>query len=126
MELLGCIVALEALNEPCSVTLVTDSQYVVNGITKGWAEGWQRQAWHKSNGKLAENPDLWKRLLELTHAHEVAFQWVRGHAGHPENERCDVIAKTAASGASLLEDTEYLKKQSSRPSSAQGVLPGLS
>lgn len=131
MELLGCIVALETLKQPCSVILVTDSQYVVNGITKGWAEGWQSRGWRKADGKPAENSDLWKRLLDLTHTHghEVAFQWVKGHAGHPENERCDVMAKTAASGATLLEDAEYLKKRSGQsdqvPGVIQGVLPGL-
>lgn len=126
MELLGCIAALEALHEPCSVILVTDSQYVVNGITKGWAKGWQDRGWRRSDGRPAGNPDLWKRLLELTNTHEVAFQWVRGHAGHPENERCDVIAKAAASGDGLLDDSEYLKLQAEKPSQAQGLLPGMS
>jgi ribonuclease HI len=74
------------------VLLVTDSQYLANGIGKGWVAGWQARGWKKSDGKPALNQDLWARLLELIGIHEVRFEWVKGHAGHPENERCDTIA----------------------------------
>ena len=92
MELTGVIEALSALKEPCHVTLTTDSQYVVNSITKGWVYGWKRRGWVKSDKKPALNADLWERLLPLLERHEVEFVWVRGHAGHPENERCDRLA----------------------------------
>lgn len=92
MELLGVINALEALKYPCRVRLTTDSKYVVDGVTKGWAEGWRRRGWKKSDGKPALNPDLWERLLGLLAVHDVEFAWIKGHAGHAENERCDALA----------------------------------
>ena len=92
MELLGVINALEALKSPCRVKLTTDSKYVVDGVTKGWAEGWRRRGWKKSDGKPALNTDLWERLLGLLATHEVEFAWIKGHAGHAENERCDALA----------------------------------
>lgn len=92
MELLGAINALAALKYPCKVLLTTDSKYVVDGIEKGWATGWKKRGWKKSDGKPALNPDLWERLLELTAVHDVEFRWIKGHAGHPENERCDALA----------------------------------
>lgn len=92
MELTAVIEALCALKEPCSVTLYTDSQYVVNGITKGWAKSWRRNGWKKADKKPALNPELWEKLLELVEKHSVEFVWLRGHAGHPENERCDHLA----------------------------------
>ena len=92
MELLAVINALEALNRPCSVKICTDSSYVVNGITKGWAEGWRKNGWRKADKKPALNPDLWERLLNLLAIHKYEFKWVKGHAGHPENERCDALA----------------------------------
>lgn len=92
MELTAVIKALEALKYPCSVKLTTDSKYVVDGITKNWAKSWKRRGWKKSDGKPALNPDLWKRLLELLEIHDVEFNWIKGHAGHPENERCDRLA----------------------------------
>lgn len=123
MEIMGCIIALEALKEPCGVILTTDSEYVVNAITKGWAEKWQQHGWRRSGNKPAENPDLWERLLWLTQKHRVQFQWVRGHNGHPENERCDQIAKEAASGTGLKEDCGYTKRLLDQP--GQAVLPGI-
>lgn len=78
--------------EPCEVTLYTDSQYVVNGITKGWAANWKQNGWKKPDKKPALNPDLWDALLDLIETHHVEFVWIRGHAGHPENERCDHMA----------------------------------
>ena len=92
MELTGVIKALEALKYPCEVRLTTDSKYVVDGITKGWAVGWKKRGWKKSDGKPALNPDLWGRLLDLLEIHQVEFCWIKGHAGHAENERCDRLA----------------------------------
>lgn len=92
MELTGVITALAALKFPCKVKLTTDSKYVVDGITKGWAAGWRKRGWKKSDGKPALNPDLWQRLLELLEIHDVEFCWIKGHAGHEENERCDRLA----------------------------------
>ncbi|MBN2370652.1 MAG: ribonuclease HI [Vicinamibacteria bacterium] len=104
MELMGAIVGLEALKEPCSVTLITDSQYVVNGIEKGWAARWRARGWMRNAKERALNPDLWQRLLDQVARHEVRFRWVRGHAGHAENERCDALAVAAASRSDLQED----------------------
>ncbi|MBP0983284.1 MAG: ribonuclease HI [Oscillospiraceae bacterium] len=92
MELTGVIEALSALKYPCKVKLTTDSKYVVDGITKGWAHGWRKRGWKRSDGKPALNPDLWERLLELLAVHDVEFCWIKGHAGHEENERCDRLA----------------------------------
>ncbi len=92
MELTAVIEALRLLKEPCQVTLTTDSRYVVDGITKGWARGWKRNNWIKSDKKPALNPELWDALLGLLDIHQVEFVWVKGHAGHPYNERCDRLA----------------------------------
>lgn len=92
MELLGVITALEMLKEPCSVDLYSDSRYVVDGITKGWAKGWRARGWVKSDKKPAKNPELWGRLLDLLDRHEVRFHWVKGHADNPYNNRCDELA----------------------------------
>ena len=92
MELLGVITALEMLKEPCSVDLYSDSRYVVDGITKGWAKGWRARGWVKSDQKPAKNPELWGRLLDLLDRHEVRFHWVKGHADNPYNNRCDELA----------------------------------
>ncbi len=98
MELLGAINGLEALKEPCRVILTSDSKYLVDGITKGWARSWKAKGWKKGDGKPALNPELWDRLLTLCDKHEVEFVWVKGHAGHPENERCDELATSFADG----------------------------
>jgi len=92
MELTAVIRALEALKEPCKVLLTTDSRYVADGLEKGWARSWQANGWRKADKKPALNPDLWERLLTLTEEHEVTVCWIKGHAGHPENERCDSLA----------------------------------
>ena len=92
MELSAVIAALSALKEPCEVTLTTDSQYVVNAIEKGWLAGWQKNNWRKSDKKEVLNVDLWRSLLVLLDKHKVSFVWVKGHAGHPYNERCDKLA----------------------------------
>lgn len=95
MELLGVITALEALKYPCQVRITTDSKYIIDGITKGWAKGWKKRGWKKSDGNPALNPDLWDRLLSLLETHKAEFVWIKGHAGHPENERCDALAVAA-------------------------------
>lgn len=92
MELTAVIKSLEALKEPCEVTLTTDSKYVADAVTKGWAESWQKNNWRKADKKPALNPDLWERALELLKIHKVNMVWVKGHAGHSENERCDRLA----------------------------------
>ena len=92
MELSAVIAALEALKEPCQVTLTSDSKYVIDAIEKGWARKWRANGWMRNKKDPALNPDLWGRLLDLLDQHEVTFVWVKGHAGHPENERCDALA----------------------------------
>ncbi|MBR3935474.1 MAG: ribonuclease HI, partial [Oscillospiraceae bacterium] len=74
------------------VTVVTDSKYVSDAVTKGWADSWRRKGWKRSGGEPALNPDLWEKLLDLLEIHDVKFQWIKGHAGHPKNERCDAMA----------------------------------
>lgn len=99
MELTAVIEALRLLKEPCAVTLCTDSKYVCDGVTKGWAKKWKQNGWRKSDKSPALNPDLWDALLSLLEKHEVQMVWVRGHAGHFENERCDQLAVAAAKSA---------------------------
>ena len=111
MELLGAIVALESLKRRCNVILSTDSQYVVNGIEKGWARKWRANGWKRNKKEMALNPDLWGRLLDAVERHNVRFEWVRGHAGHAENERCDELANTAARTDAVLVDEEFEKTQ---------------
>ena len=96
MELTAAISALEALREPCEVTLTSDSKYLIDGITKGWAASWKARGWRKADKSPALNPDLWDALLSLLERHTVTFVWVRGHAGHPYNERCDELATAFA------------------------------
>ncbi len=92
MELTAVIKALSALKEPCRVSLTTDSKYVCDAINQGWVYGWKKNGWKKADKKPALNVDLWEELLGLLNMHEVKFLWVKGHAGHPENERCDRLA----------------------------------
>lgn len=92
MELTGVIRGLEALKEPCIVELYSDSKYVIDALEKGWAAGWQKRGWVKSDKKPALNPDLWQRLLELCQIHQVRCHWVKGHAENPKNNRCDELA----------------------------------
>jgi len=94
MELMAVISALEALKRPCRVNVVTDSNYVVQGITK-WIHGWRKNGWKNSGRKDVLNKDLWLRLSDLAGKHDVTWNWVRGHNGHPENERCDLLAREA-------------------------------
>lgn len=98
MELSAVIAALSALKEPCDVKLTTDSQYVVNAIEKGWLSSWMKNNWRKSDKSAVLNVDLWQKLVELLDVHKVTFVWVKGHNGHPYNERCDVLATTFADG----------------------------
>lgn len=92
MELTAVIEALSALREPCAVTLTSDSKYVIDAITNGWVYSWKRDGWRRKDKKPALNVDLWEKLLPLLETHQVTFVWVKGHAGHPENERCDQLA----------------------------------
>lgn len=93
MELTAVIEGLSAIKEPCEVELCTDSKYVADGLSKGWAKSWRAKGWRKSDGSPALNPDLWEKLLRLCEYHRVEIVWVKGHAGHPENERCDSLAQ---------------------------------
>ena len=99
MELTGVIEALKLLKEPCAVTLYSDSQYVCNALTKGWAKKWKQNGWMRNKKEPALNPELWEELLRLADIHQLTVQWVKGHAGHPENERCDRLAVAAAEQA---------------------------
>ncbi|MBO6140718.1 MAG: ribonuclease HI [Ruminococcus sp.] len=92
MEMTAVITALSALKERCEVTLYSDSKYIIDSVTKGWAVGWRARGWKKADKSPALNPDLWEKLLDLLDKHDVTFVWVKGHAGHPENERCDKLA----------------------------------
>ncbi len=96
MELTAVIEALARLREPCDVMLCSDSKYVIDGLRLGWAESWRAKGWKKGDGKPALNPDLWERLLTEVARHTVTYVWVKGHAGHPMNERCDEMAQTEA------------------------------
>ena len=105
MELMAVIAGLEALTRPCRVTVYSDSQYVVKAFNEHWIDGWIKKGWKRGKNEPVKNVDLWKRLLDVMRQHEVSFIWVKGHAGHPQNERCDELATTAADGKNLLEDT---------------------
>lgn len=104
MELMAVIAGLEALNRPCEVDLYSDSQYVVNAFNQHWIESWIKKGWKRGKNEPVKNVDLWKRLLLAKGKHQVTFHWVKGHAGHPQNERCDILATTAADGDHLLDD----------------------
>ncbi|MBQ9796240.1 MAG: ribonuclease HI [Clostridia bacterium] len=104
MELTAAIEALSALKEPCRVTLTSDSKYLVDAITQGWARSWRAKGWKKADRSPALNPDLWGRLLELLETHDVELIWVKGHDGHPYNERCDRLA-TAFADSFLVDGT---------------------
>ena len=104
MELMAVIAGLEALNRPCEVELYSDSQYVVNAFNQHWIEGWIKKGWKRGKNEPVKNVDLWKRLLAAKEKHQVRFIWVKGHDGHPQNERCDTLATTAADGHNLIDD----------------------
>ena len=107
MELLAAVKGLEALKMPCRVKLYSDSKYLVDSVTKGWVYGWQKKGWKKSDKRPALNVDLWQRLLALLKLHEVELIWVKGHAGNPENERCDELAVSAYMSDGLLTDEMF-------------------
>jgi ribonuclease HI len=107
MELSAAIQGLAALKKPCEVELFSDSEYVVNAVEKGWARRWRANGWYRSNKQLAENRDLWDQLLRLCERHRVRFKWIKGHAGHPENERSDRLAFQAAQLPLLPADRGY-------------------
>ena len=105
MELMAAIAGLEALNRPCEVFLYSDSKYLVDAFNQNWIEGWQRKGWITSGGGKVKNISLWKRLLEAGKQHQLHFIWVKGHAGHPQNERCDELATYAADhGPWMIDD----------------------
>jgi ribonuclease HI len=104
MELMAAIVGLEALNRPCEVELYSDSKYLIDAFNQHWIDGWIRKGWKRGKNEPVKNPDLWKRLLAATQPHTIRFIWVKGHDGHPENERCDTLATTAADGTELIDD----------------------
>lgn len=104
MELMAVITGLEALKKPCEVEVISDSKYVTDAFNQHWIDGWLKRGWKNSSKEPVKNIDLWKRLLRAKEPHQVVFTWVKGHAGHPENERCDTLATTAADGKNLLDD----------------------
>ncbi len=104
MELMAAIAGLEALKTPCNVTLYSDSKYLVDAFNQNWIDGWIRKGWKRGKNEPVKNPDLWKRLLKAKEDHNVTFVWVKGHNGHPLNERCDELATTAADSTDLIED----------------------
>lgn len=104
MELMAVIIGLEALTRPCEVDLYSDSKYVIDAFNQHWIDSWLKNNWKNSQKKAVKNVDLWKRLLKAKERHKVSFHWVKGHDGHPENERCDTLATTAADGSDLLDD----------------------
>ncbi|MDG2123929.1 MAG: ribonuclease HI [Verrucomicrobiales bacterium] len=108
MELLAAIAGLEALKQPCHVTDHSDSKYLVDAMTKNWLAGWKKRGWLKSDKKPVKNQDLWQRLEAAIAGHTVTWKWVKGHAGHTENEICDELATTAADGRNLPRDEGYI------------------
>ncbi|MBO2675061.1 ribonuclease HI [Shewanella algae] len=106
MELLAPIIALESLKEPCKIVLTSDSQYMRQGITQ-WIHGWKKKGWVTSNKTPVKNVDLWQRLDKATQQHQIDWRWVKGHAGHPENERCDTLAREAAEAKPATVDQGY-------------------
>lgn len=104
MELMAAIVGLEALTKPCQVELYSDSKYLVDAFNQHWIDGWLRKGWKRGKNEPVKNVELWKRLLKAKEMHQVTFHWVKGHDGHPQNERCDQLATAAADGDALIED----------------------
>ena len=107
MEIMAAIVGLRSLKEPCRVTLHSDSRYVVDAMSKGWARRWRERNWKRNAKEPARNPDLWAELLDLSDRHRVDYRWVKGHAGDAHNERCDELANTAARGPEPAIDEAY-------------------
>ena len=111
MELFAAIVGLESLKRPCRVELFSDSKYLVHALTRGWLRRWKALGWRRGKGQRLRNEDLWKRLDIARQPHEVSWQWVKGHAGHAENERCDLLAVEGADGSGQEEDEGYLREE---------------
>lgn len=109
MEILAVLKALQCLKEPCSITLTSDSKYVIDALSKGWAEKWKQNGWMRTKSDRALNVDLWEPLLLEISKHKMEYVWVKGHAGHPENERCDALATSAYGKYNLSEDTGYIQ-----------------
>lgn len=107
MELRAAMAGLAALTKPCEVEIYSDSKYVVDANTKKWIEGWKKKGWKRGKGEKLANQDLWQELDNLRSRHQVSWHWVKGHAGHAENERCDELATTAADGGNLIPDTGF-------------------
>lgn len=108
MELMAAIVGLEALNRPCEVELYSDSKYLTDAFNQNWIDSWLRKGWKRGKNEPVKNIDLWKRLLAAAEPHNIRFIWVKGHDGHPENERCDHLATAAADGIDLIEDVQQM------------------
>ncbi len=104
MELMAAIAGLEALTKPCEVELYSDSKYLTDAFNQKWIDSWIAKGWKRGKNQPVLNPDLWKRLLKAKESHQVTFIWVKGHDGHPENERCDRLATSAADGDALIDD----------------------
>ncbi len=119
MEILATITGLELLKRPCKVTIYCDAKYVVDAMSEGWVRAWKRKGWWRTRTERPENVDLWKRLDALCLMHQVEFRWVKGHAGHPENERCDQLAMAALRQPNLPMDDGYENKP------ADGVRPDM-
>lgn len=109
MEMMAAIAGLEALIRPCEVDLYSDSAYLVNAFNKNWIDGWIKKNWKRGKNEPVKNVDLWKRLLEAKKNHNVKFIWVKGHNGHPQNERCDILATSAADGSELFVDEGFVE-----------------
>ena len=107
MEIMAAIIGLETLKIPCNVTLHSDSKYLVDAMSKGWAKKWQAKNWQRNDKEKAKNPDLWQRILDVAARHKVRFVWVKGHAGIAENERCDELATLAAQQPNQPADEGY-------------------
>ena len=108
MELMAAIAGLESLTEPCAVELHSDSRYVIDALTKNWIKGWKAKGWRTSTGQPVKNQDLWQRLTAAAATHKMTWHWVKGHAGHAENECCDQLAVTAATARNLPPDTGFV------------------
>ncbi len=104
MELLAAIIGLEALKKPCKVRLYSDSQYLIKAFNEHWIDNWIKKGWQRSKNDPVKNKQLWLRLIKATGGHDIEYIWVKGHAGHEMNERCDKLATAAADGVNLLED----------------------
>ncbi|MDR2055252.1 MAG: ribonuclease HI [Desulfovibrio sp.] len=111
MEIIAVLEGLAALREPCEVSLYTDSRYVSDALEKGWLDSWRSKNWLKSDKKPVKNIDLWQKLLPLLDRHKIRVHWLKGHAGHAENERCDELACRAAAASHLPPDTGYATGQ---------------